>query len=81
LWIGLGLSCKRQKCLGGAVKGGAAVAIVGHHSGKAQIMRRVELVNPNQLARSIGKANIIIKDQTGSLHGLLAAQDKEIEVL
>jgi hypothetical protein len=44
-------------------------------------MRRVELVNPNQLARSIGKANIIIKDPTGSLHGLLAAQDKEIEVL
>jgi hypothetical protein len=39
LWIGIGLSCKRQKCVGGAVTGGAAGALVGYHSGKAQIVR------------------------------------------
>ena len=39
LWIGIGLSCNRQKCVGGAVTGGAAGALVGYHSGKAQIVR------------------------------------------
>ena len=41
----------------------------------------VELVNPNQLVRSIRKPNNTIKELTGSLPGLLAAQNKELEAL
>ena len=57
------------------------LVLVGHHSGKAQIARRVELVNPNQLVRSIRKTNDTIEELTGSLPGLLAAQDKELKAL
>jgi hypothetical protein len=81
LWIGISLSWKRQKCVGEAVTGDAAGALVGHHSGKKQIVRRVELINPNQLVRSIRKPNNTIKELAGSLPGLLAAQNKELEAL
>ena len=83
--VGCGLAlvsaANAKKCVVGAVAGGAAGALVGHHSGKAQIARRVELVNPNQLVRSIRKTNDTIEELTGSLPGLLAAQDKEFEAL
>ena len=83
--VGCGLAlvsaANAKKCVVGAVAGGAAGALVGHHSGKAQIARRVELVNPNQLVRSIRKTNDTIEELTGSLPGLLAAQDKELKAL
>jgi FAD/FMN-containing dehydrogenase len=81
LWIGIGLSYKHQQCVGGAVTGDAAGALVGHHPGKAQIVRRIKLVNPNQLVRSIRKPKNAIKELTGSLPGLLAAQNKELDAL
>jgi hypothetical protein len=55
--------------------------LVGHHPGKAQIVRRIKLVNPNQLVRSIRKPKNAIKELTGSLPGLLAAQNKELDAL
>jgi hypothetical protein len=70
-----------KKCVVGAVAGGAAGAWAGHQSGKAQIARRAEMVNPNQLVRSIRKTNDTIEELTGSLPNLLAAQDKELEAL
>jgi hypothetical protein len=83
--VGCGLAlvsaANAKKCVVGAVAGGAAGALVGHHSGKTQIERRVKLVNPNQLVRSIGKTNDTIQELTGLLPGLLAAQDKELEAL
>ena len=83
--VGCGLALvsatNAKKCVVGADAGGAAGALVGHHSGKTQIERRVKLVNPNQLVRSIRKPNNTIKELTGSLPGLLAAQNKELEAL
>jgi hypothetical protein len=83
--VGCGLAlvsaANAKKCVVGAVAGGAAGALVGHHSGKTQIERRVKLVNPNQLVRSIRKTNDTIEELTGLLPGLLAAQDKELEAL
>jgi len=55
--VGCGLALvtatNAKKSVVGAVAGGAAGALIGHDSGKAQISRRVELVDPNQLVRKI----------------------------
>jgi len=48
---------------------------------KAQIVRRVELFNLDQLVRSIRKTNDSIEELTGSLPGLLDAPDKKLEAL
>jgi hypothetical protein len=70
-----------KNCVVGAVAGGAIGSAVGYHSGKRQIAKRVELVDPNRLVRSIRKTNDQMELLTASLPALLAEQDQELEKL
>jgi hypothetical protein len=83
--VGCGLAlvsaANAQKCVSGAVAGGVIGAINGHQAGKRQIATRVELVDPNQLVRSIRATNTSVEELTKTLPQLLAAQDKELETL
>jgi hypothetical protein len=83
--VGCGLALvsagNARRCVVGALAGGAAGAIAGRQTGKRQIAKRVELVNPNQLVRSIRKTNDTMETLTGSLPQLLAAQDRELDAL
>lgn len=83
--VGCGLAivsaANAQRCVAGAVAGGAIGAAVGHQSGKRQVAKRVELVDPNRLVRSIRKTNDQMEILTTSLPALLAAQDQELEQL
>ena len=83
--VGCGLAVvsagNAQRCVVGALPGGAVGAIVGRQTGNRQIAKRIELVNPNQLVRSIRKTNDTMETITGSLPQLLAAQDRELDAL
>ena len=83
--VGCGLAVvsagNAQRCVVGALPGGAVGAIVGRQTGNRQIAKRIELVNPNQLVRSIRKTNDTMETITGSPPQLLAAQDRELDAL
>lgn len=83
--VGCGLAlisaANAQKCVAGAVVGGVSGAVTGHHVGKRKVAQRVELVDPNQLVRSIRETNGEMENLTGTLPQLLAAQDKELDAL
>ena len=83
--VGCGLAIlsasNAKNCIVGAVTGSTTGALIGHSSGKIQIAQRVELVNPNQLVRSIRKTNDTMEILTTSLPDLLEAQNEELEVL
>jgi hypothetical protein len=70
-----------KRCVVGALAGGASGAVVGRQTGKRQIAKRVELVDPNQLVRSIRKTNDTMETLTVSLPQLLATQDSELDAL
>lgn len=70
-----------KNCLGGAVAGGAIGALAGNAHGKKQAAKRVELVSPSALVRSIGKADDTMDSVTRDLPNLLAAQDAELDAL
>lgn len=70
-----------RNCVGGALVGGAIGAVAGQANGHAQTAKRIELVSPSVLVRSIGKANDAMENVTRNLPGLLAEQDAELEKL
>lgn len=70
-----------KNCVSGAVVGGAVGALAGHEAGKKDATRRVRLVNPNALVRSIGKASDQLENVSTDLPQLLEAQDQELAKL
>lgn len=70
-----------KNCVAGALAGGAVGAIAGNGNGKKQAAKRVELVNPSALVRSIGKADDRMEAVSRDLPGMLAAQDAELVTL
>lgn len=67
-----------KNCVGGALAGGAVGTIVGNAAGQKKAAQRIELVSPNALVRSIGKADrqmtIVVRD----LPAMLKQQDAEL---
>jgi len=70
-----------KNCIGGALVGGSVGALAGNANGKKNARKRIELVSPNALARSIGKADKHMDLVTRDLPTLLAQQDKDIAAL
>lgn len=70
-----------KNCIGAAVVGGAVGAIAGNASGQKQAQKRIELVSPSALVRSIGKANDNMTGLRQDLPKLLAQQDAELDTL
>lgn len=67
-----------KNCVTGALAGGAIGAAVGSANGKKQAAKRVELVSPSALVRSIGKADDRMDVVTRDLPQLLKQQDAEL---
>ena len=70
-----------KNCVTGALTGGAVGAIAGAASGKKQAAKRIELVSPSALVRSISKADDRMDVVSRDLPGLLAQQDSELQLL
>lgn len=70
-----------KNCVTGALAGGAIGAVAGNAVGKKQAAKRVELVSPSALVRSIGKADDHMDVVTRDLPDMLAAQDAELASL
>ncbi len=70
-----------KNCVAGALAGGAIGAVAGNANGKKQAMKRIELVNPSALVRSIGKADDRMDVVSRDLPGMLAQQDAELSKL
>lgn len=70
-----------KNCLTGAAAGAVVGAVVGHANGQKQVAKRVELVSPSALVKSIGKANDEMEALTLDLPTVLAQQDAEIASL
>lgn len=70
-----------QNCVAGAVVGGAVGAVAGNAHGKQQVAKRVELVSPSALVRSLAKANDKMERVSADLPALLARQDAELAAL
>ena len=69
------------KCVGGLVAGAAAGAALGHAHGTTQASKRMQLVSPSALVRSIGKTSDQVAQIEMTLPSLLAAQDIELSDL
>ncbi|MGC1497696.1 MAG: hypothetical protein WA790_17965 [Sulfitobacter sp.] len=79
--IAIATASGSEKCVTGALVGGAGGAAVGNIVGKKDVARRVEIANPNALVRSIRRSNDkLAKVQTG-LPAHLAAQDAQLKRL
>jgi uncharacterized protein YcfJ len=70
-----------KNCVTGALTGGAIGAIAGAAAGKKQTEKRVELVSPSALVRSISKADDKMDEVARDLPKMLAQQDTEIATL
>ncbi|MEP5155167.1 hypothetical protein [Planktotalea sp.] len=70
-----------KNCVAGALTGGAIGAVAGHASGKKQAEKRIELVSPSALVRSLAKADDSMDIVTRDLPNLLAQQDAELATL
>jgi hypothetical protein len=70
-----------KNCVTGALAGGAVGAFAGNARGKKQAKKRVELVSPSALVRSIGKADERMDIVSRDLPGMLAEQDAELNAL
>lgn len=70
-----------KNCVTAAVAGGAVGALAGHAQGKKQAVKRVELVSPSALVRSIAKANDKMEVVSQDLPNLLAQQDTDLAAL
>lgn len=70
-----------KNCMTGALAGGVVGAAVGAAKGKKQAAKRVELVSPSALVRSIGKADDRMDVVSRDLPQLLAQQDTELAQL
>jgi len=67
-----------QNCVAGALAGGLAGAAIGNASGHKQVEKRMQLVSPSDLVRTIGKSTDQVAQIEMSLPSLLAAQDIEL---
>lgn len=70
-----------KNCVSGALIGGIAGGIAGNAQGKKEAKRRVELVSPSALVRSIGKASKQMNTVSRDLPTLLASQETEMKTL
>jgi len=70
-----------KNCVSGALMGGAIGAIAGSANGKKQTAKRVELVSPSALVRSIGKADDRMESVSRDLPNMLKQQDAELATL
>lgn len=70
-----------KSCVTGALTGSAIGAIAGNAQGKANAAKRIELVSPSALVRSIGKADDAMDVVSRDLPSLLAQQDAELDAL
>ena len=70
-----------KNCVSAALSGGAVGAIAGNIKGRQQAAKRVELVSPSALVRSIGKADDHMETVSRDLPSLLAKQDAELTSL
>lgn len=70
-----------KNCVTGALTGGAIGAIAGAENGKKQAEKRIELVSPSALVRSISKADDRMESVSRDLPNLLVQQDVELVTL
>lgn len=70
-----------KNCVTGALAGGAIGAVAGAANGKKQAAKRVELVSPSALVRSISKADDRMDVVSRDLPTLLTQQDAELKLL
>ena len=70
-----------KNCVAGALAGGAIGALSGAEIGKKQAAKRIELVSPSALVRSIGKADDRMDTVSRDLPDLLKQQDSELAAL
>lgn len=70
-----------EKCVTGALAGGAGGALVGNIMGKKDVKRRVEVANPNALVRNLRRSNNKLEDIQAGLPAHLASQDAELRSL
>lgn len=70
-----------KNCIGGVATGAAVGAVVGHAQGEKQVAKRMQLVSPSALVRSIGKTTDQVAQIEMTLPSLLAAQDIELAEL
>jgi hypothetical protein len=70
-----------EKCVTGALAGGAGGALVGNIMGKKDVKRRVEIANPNALVRNLRRSNDTLDDIQAGLPAHLAIQDVELRRL
>lgn len=70
-----------KNCVAGALAGGAVGAVAGNAAGQKQAAKRVQLVSPSALVRSIGKADDRMDAVTRDLPALMAQQDAELDAL
>lgn len=79
--IAIAAASASERCITGALAGGAGGALVGNIAGKQDVARRVEIANPNALVRSIRRSNKKLGTIQAGLPTHLAAQDAELSQL
>ncbi|WP_176219103.1 hypothetical protein [Planktotalea arctica] len=70
-----------KSCVTAALSGGAVGAVAGNIKGRQHAAKRVALVSPSALVRSIGKADDRMDAVTRDLPELLKQQDAELVTL
>ncbi|MEN8891577.1 hypothetical protein [Planktotalea arctica] len=70
-----------KSCVTAALSGGAVGAVAGNIKGRQHAAKRVALVSPSALVRSIGKADDHMDAVTRDLPELLKQQDAELATL
>lgn len=70
-----------RDCVAGAALGGAGGALIGNMAGERAVVRRVELVAPNAIARELNSATSQFQSIQASLPALLSEQEAELNRL
>jgi len=70
-----------RTCIARAALTGAGGAVIGNIAGQRDVARRVELVEPNEIARTLNTANSQFESIKGALPQLLAQQEAELNSL
>lgn len=71
----------KNQCIQAALVGGAAGAVAGHAKGKAQVKKRVEIVELSRVLPSLRKTTTQLGLVSGGVDALIAEQNAEIKAL
>ena len=70
-----------KDCVAGALVGAAGGALVGNAAGKKELARRIEVVSPSDVVRSISRTKDQLRSVQATLPAHLAKQDTELATL